>query len=609
MSAAVPDTPNEIVEQLFTTPEGRRDPYPRYHRLRELEPVHYNEALDLWLLTTYDDCSASMRDPRLGKNYPRQMETQFGADWRKHPSLASFEHSVLNLDGPEHSRLRKLVVKSFTRRAVDRLRQAIEEAVDRYLDPYAEAGGGDLIEAIAFPMPITVIGELLGVPESDRSPFRGWVLDLTAVFEMQPSEEQLLAADAAQVTIRSYFDELIAEKRKRPDEGLISTLVHLESAGDRLTHDEIATMAQLVFIAGFETTTNLIGNGLYGLLQQPDQIELLRKDPALLPRVPDELLRYDGTAQMTVRNALSEIEIGGKRIPAGDNVYSVIAAGNHDPAQFHDPDCIDVTRESFRPLSFGGGAHFCLGASLARAEIEVTVVKLLERFTSIELKATPRYRDRLTLRGLEALDLAVVVGGEARVAARPRVTLPREEIIAAPSRALAQAPVGAVRPQEGTEADRDWRNALREQVESGANQALVRTGQDLAATIVLLARAPLFQSCKPDEIAELAATAYPITFEAGERLCVEGAESLECYVIQEGEADVTIRGEQVRAVGENDVVGERGVLEASARSATVTASTHMLTWAISRERLLALVEKNPDARTRMNAYMQERYRD
>ncbi len=460
-------------------------------------------------------------------------------------------------------------------------------------------------------MPVTVIGELLGVPEQDRAPFRRWVLDLTGVFEMNPTDEQLAAADAAAVTIRSYFDDLIAEKRKKPDDRLLCTLMNLESAGDRMSHDELATMAQLVFIAGFETTTNLIGNGLYGLLQHPDQIELLRSDPDLLPLLPDELLRYDGTAQMTVRDALADVEIGGKTIPAGGIVFSIVAAGNHDPAEFANPDAVDVRRKRFRMLSFGGGAHFCLGANLAKAEIEITFRHLLERFEKIELAAEPQFRDRLTLRGLESLELNVKVGG--RKSLRSSSPVPEEELIArthvATERPAAEASVGSVRPQEGTEGDREWRNALRAQVESGVGEALVRTGEDLAATIVLLARAELFDACKPDEIAELAATAYPITFEAGERPCVEGAESLECYVIQEGEADVVIAGRHVRVVGENGVVGERGVLEASARSATVTARGHMLTWAISRERLLALVEKNPDARERMLAYMRKRYQD
>ena len=224
MAVSIPDSAEEIAHQLFETPEGRRDPYPRYHKLREVDPVHRSEEFGLWLLTRYDDCSAANRDPRLGKNYPRQMETRFGADWRRHASLTHFENSILNLDGPAHSRLRKLVVKGFTRRVTDGLRPSIEQVVDRYLDPFAEAGGGDLLEALAFPMPVAVIGDMLGVPESERAPFRHWVIDLTGAFELKPTEELFAAADAAAVVIRRYFDDLIAEKRKRPDDKLGSTI-------------------------------------------------------------------------------------------------------------------------------------------------------------------------------------------------------------------------------------------------------------------------------------------------------------------------------------------------------------------------------------------------
>jgi cytochrome P450 len=603
--AVIPDTAEEVALQLIETTEGRTNPYPRYHRLRELDPVHYNESLGVWMLSRYGDCAATMRDPRLGKDYPTQMAARFGDDWRKHSSLVRFEHSLVNEDGPVHSRLRKLVVKGFTRSNIGKLGPRIEEILNRLLAPYGEAGGGDLLAALAFPMPVTVIGELLGVPEEERDQFRGWVVDLTAAFEMKPTDEQMAAADKASDVIRAYFDELIEKKRNTPDDGMLSTLIHVGSASDRLSHDELATMATLLFIAGFETTSNLIGNALYGLLKQPEQIEILRNEPKWFKTLPDELLRFDGTAQMTVRDALAEVEIGGKQIPAGATVFSIVAAGNHDPEEFSNPDAIDVCRERFRPLALGGGAHFCLGASLAKLETELTFRHLLEQFESIGLAKEPEFRDRLTLRGLQSLELEVKPGKRRDL--RTTFSIPDEVVI---SRAAVETKhAGSLRPQDGAVGDREWRNALREHVESGTAGALVRTGADLTTTIVLLARAELFSACKPDEISELAATAYPITFEAGEHLCAEGAESLECYVIQEGEADVEIGGKHIRVVGENDVVGERGVLEESARSATVTAKGHTLTWAISRERLLALVQRNPDARARMLSYMRSRYPD
>ncbi|MGI9592404.1 MAG: cytochrome P450 [Myxococcota bacterium] len=606
----------EIVLELFGTPEGRSNPYPRYHRLREVAPVHYSPNVKSWFLSRYDDVAAIVRDPRFSKNYPRQMELKFGPSWRSHSSLARGEDSMINRDGPEHARLRRLVIKAFTRRAIDGLRPSIQRIMNDLLDPFSEKGGGDLMGEVAFPMPVTIIGELLGVPEADRAQFRSWVVDLVAIFEMQVDPEDLRKADIANDRIRAYFTDLIAEKRRKPDEALLSRLVNTEDDVDRLSDDELSAMALPIFAAGFETTTNLVGNGLYGLLKQPDQIQLLRKRPELFPLLPDELLRFDGTAQLVVRDTEDDVEVGGITIPTDQTVYGILGAANHDPTEFENPDQIDATRGRFRPMSFGGGAHFCLGASLARAEIEIAFRTLLERFDSIEFDGgPPPFRDRLTLRGLHTLPLLV------KPAAAPRdLSVPAAKARAAEAEVIPTKPPSArrpvpttpasVRPAPGSEADRAWRNQLRAQVESGAaSPSFVRTGPDLATTIVLLARAGLFQSCSAREIAELAATAYPMSFEPGDLLCEEGAESLECYVVEEGEATVTIGGKPVRRIEANDVVGERGPLESQARSATVVATTHMNTFAISRQRLLDLAESSPSAREGMFAYMKERYAD
>ena len=601
-----------VVQELFRTTEGRRDPYPRYHRLRELAPVHRSE-LGMWIVSSYGGCSAMLRDPRFGKNFARQMETLIGRDWREHPSVTRGEHSMLNVDGPAHTRIRRLVIDYFKRKPIDKMRPLIQETVDRLLDPYAEAGGGDFLDAVAFPLPVTVIGEMLGVPEADRAQFRYWIRDLTGIIELKPTAEQIAVADAAVAKIRGYFDGLIEEKRRRPGEDLLSVLVSARDE-DRLSTDELATLASLLFGAGFETTTNLVGNGLWGFLQNPDQLEALRDDDTRYESLPDEVLRYDGTVQMVARYTSADVEIDGVTIPANESVMALIGAANHDPAEFHDPDRIDLRRPRFRPMSFGGGIHFCLGAQLARAEIEITFRSVLDRFGSIELDgAPPRFRDRLTLRGLETLNL--VCRAEAR-SARP-ATRPSRSTIEVPIEATAVRPesrdASHVRPRPGdSEADAEWRNALRASVETAAaaaDDAWIRTGADLAATIVLLARADLFRSCTPGEIAELASTAYPMSFEAGDALCVEGGESLECYVISEGEASVTIAGREVTTVAENDVVGERGPLEGRSRSATVIATNHVNSYAISRERLLALIEKSPKAAEGMYEYVKGRYDD
>ena len=243
----------DIVKELFLTPEGRSDPYPLYHALRENAPVHYSNEFDAWFVTTYDGVAAMVRDPRFGKDYPRQMEIRFGSDWRSHSSLTSGEDMMVNRSGPEHARLRRLIIKAFTRRAIDGVRPSIERIMNDLLDPFCEKGGGDLMAEVAFPMPVAVIGELLGVPEKDREQFRSWVADVLATIEMRVEPEDLRKANIAQDHISSYFDELIAEKRKKPDEALLSRLIHVEDEGDRLSDGELNTMAQLIFAAGFET--------------------------------------------------------------------------------------------------------------------------------------------------------------------------------------------------------------------------------------------------------------------------------------------------------------------------------------------------------------------
>jgi cytochrome P450 len=395
---------DQLVMELLMTPEGRKDPYPRYHRLRQLAPVHQSQ-LGMWILTRYEDCAALLEDPRLTKDYARQNDSRIGPHWRDHVSLTDGERSMVNLDGPAHSRLRRLLTKAFTRRTIDALRLKIAATVDRLLAPLVQAGGGEVLEMVAFPLALSVIGEMLGVPESDRGQFPRLVRDLLVVFETRPSPEQLAVADQAQLQFRGYFQELVAHKRRAPTADLLSSLVAAEEGGDRLTNEEIWMLATLLFGAGFETTAHQIGNGLYGLLQHPAELERLRRDPALLRLLPDELLRYDGTAQMTVRVTTVPTEVGGVQIPADQTVLVLLAAGNRDPLRYPEPDRIDLSRANVRPLSFGGGVHYCIGAALSRVELELVFAGFLQRCSHLELAAVPRHRDRIVLRGLEALEV------------------------------------------------------------------------------------------------------------------------------------------------------------------------------------------------------------
>ncbi|HEV7733485.1 MAG TPA: cytochrome P450 [Candidatus Binatia bacterium] len=597
-------TADAVFTQLFFTTEGRSNPYPLYHQLREAQPVH-RSALGMWVLSRYDDCWAAARDPRLGKDYARQVAQRFGPDWREHPSLTAGEHSILNTTGPEHSRLRKLVSKSFTPRMIENLKPVIARVVGDLLEPIAEAGGGNVLEAVGFPLPVTIIGEMLGVPRADHPRFRVLVRNLVAILEMQPTAEQLAGADAAQVEIRTYFLALIAEKRRRPVDDLLSNLATVEVGGDWLSDDEIATMASLLFAAGFETTTNLFGNGLLALLRHPEQLALLRRDPSLVANLPDELLRYDGAVHLVSRITEAAVEVGGVTIPAGEQVFALLGAGNRDPGRYEHPDRLDVTRTEVQPLTFGGGVHFCLGAALARAEIEITFRTLVQRFDRIALDGEPVFQDRLTLRGLHALDVTCRAGAGHTTAAAP-ATAP-----VAPPQTATETTDGTQRPRSGdATADLRWRADLRARIETDPHRddsVPVRTGARLAATVALLARNSLFARCAPAELERLAATAYAMTFEPGDLLCSEGAESPECYIVEEGQAVVTIGRKGAGLIDEDDVVGERGVLLDTVRAATVTAITHVISYAISRERLREVVAGNPTAREWMLAEMARRY--
>ncbi|MGH9183797.1 MAG: cytochrome P450 [Acidimicrobiales bacterium] len=393
-----------LLLELVATPEGRADPYPRYARLREQAPVH-RSALDLWVVTRYEDCQRVLRDPRFGKDYDNAVDRWREAD----PELArqvafpAEKPSLLFLNPPDHTRLRGLVTRAFTPKTVEGLRPRIVALVDELLDRLGE-GETDLVAGLAFPLPVTVIGEMLGVPVEDRPRFQPLVRAVAALLEVFVSREALAAAEGAQRTMRSYFADLVAERRAAPRHDLVSELLAAEAEGDRLTTDELISTAVLLFAAGFETTTNLIGNGVLALLRHPDQLLRLRRDPGLLRLAVDELLRYDSPVQVDGRTALADVELGGHRLPAGAGVLTLLGSANRDPERFTEPDRLDVGRDEGASLSFGSGIHHCLGAALARVEGQVAFGRLLERFSEVELGTDePARRDSLTLRGLVSL--------------------------------------------------------------------------------------------------------------------------------------------------------------------------------------------------------------
>jgi cytochrome P450 len=396
---------------------GREDPYPRYQRLREISPVVRADDGAL-VVTRHADCVAVTRHPQLG-HMPSHMLEFVRADWADHPALHQLFTSILAINPPDHTRLRRLVSSSFTARRVQALQPRIAEMVQDLL--VRMDGEVDFIDAFAFPLPVNVIGELLGVPEPDRAQFQGLVRDWTQVLEVI-TPEVLATADPAAATIRQYLADLTEERRRKPSDDLISALVAAEEDGEKLTEDELLTMAALLFAAGFETTTNLLANSLVALLRHPDQLELLRAAAtasatsdasaasgasASVASAIEELLRFDTPVQLLSRVAWDDVEIAGVPISGGERIVAYLGAGNRDPERFADPDRLDLTRADNAPLSFGGGIHYCLGAPLARLEAQIAIPALLARFPKLDLAGNPGRRDSLAIRGYTNLPISV----------------------------------------------------------------------------------------------------------------------------------------------------------------------------------------------------------
>ncbi|GIJ67582.1 cytochrome P450 [Virgisporangium ochraceum] len=380
----------------LTTMVGREDPYPRFDRLRRIGPVLRADDGAL-VVTHHADCAAMVRDPRLGHMPPEMLAFLGFPDWEEHPALRMLFTSMLTADPPRHTRLRRLVSSTFTARRVAALRPAIGAMVDDLLDGLA-SGKADLVDAFAFPLPVNVIGELLGVPVADRAQFKTLVRDWTRILEVVDGDV-LRTADPAAATIMRYLSELADERRRAPGDDLLSALV----AVDGLTDDEVVTMAALLFAAGFETTTNLLANSVVALLRHPSQLARLRDEPELAEPAVEELLRWDSPVQIVSRLVNEPVELGGVTIPGGERVVAYLGAGNHDPLRFPDASSLVLDRADNAPLSFGGGIHYCLGAPLARLEAQVALPALVRRFPDLALDCDPVRRDSLSIRGYLAV--------------------------------------------------------------------------------------------------------------------------------------------------------------------------------------------------------------
>jgi cytochrome P450 len=408
------DADNELM-RLILTPEGRADPYPHYAALRAAAPV-LRSMLGPIVLSRYDDCIAALRDPRLGRGTQLRAEggipalAMAGIDVDPETRQRFFGRAGNNMlfaDPPEHSRLRRLVSRAFTPHRVEELRPAVARIAEDLLDDMAEHAENDVMDSLAFPLPVTVIGELVGVPASDRAGFRPLVRAAVAGIDPSAAAGGLEGALAAMDEMTDYFRDLADHRRREPTDDLLSALLHARDAGDALNDDEVIATAILLFVAGFETTTNLIGNGLLALLRHPDQLCRWREQPEMARSAVEELLRWDSPVQLNMRTALEPAEVGGEPVERGEMIIVLQGGANHDPERFADPDVLDIARADNHPLSFGWGIHHCIGAGLARMEGEVVFNALLSRFRSIELIHEPEWRPILTLRGLSSLHVSL----------------------------------------------------------------------------------------------------------------------------------------------------------------------------------------------------------
>ncbi|MDF1731735.1 MAG: cytochrome P450 [Minwuia sp.] len=389
------------------SPEFLRNPYPSFELLRENQPL-MKTPLGFWVASRYADVQMILKDRRFGKGFDERMKMRNGDDVFDNPVYANMRTWMLVQDPPDHSRLRGLVSKAFTARRIEGLRPQIQTLVDELLDRAAPRGRMDFIRDFAYPLPVNVICDMLGIPPEDRSHFEfgskisGRLIDPTPV-----SAEELQEIGDGFSRQEAYFRDLFARRRAEPQDDLTTVLVQAEEAGERLTEAELVGNVILLFGAGHETTVNLLGNGLLALLQNPDEYAKLRDNPDLVPGAIEEMLRFDSSVQMTGRTAMEDVDVNGITIPKGDHIINLLGSANRDGAAFDAPESFRVDRKDVRPMSFGGGIHFCLGAQLARVEADIAFRSLLARLPDLRLEKPdePDWRPTFTLRGLTSLPI------------------------------------------------------------------------------------------------------------------------------------------------------------------------------------------------------------
>lgn len=387
-------------------PEILADPYPFYDELRRSGPVHWDEFFKGWICGTYKEVTTALRDPRLGAHRVTSDEEMAALGLAElAPLYFPLMNQLLFIDPPKHTRLRNLVARVFTPRRVDKMRAYLQMLVDQMLAEIAVRGRMEVIEDLAYPLPVTVIAELLGVPARDREQLKKWsddYADMLGSFQYIPDDPEATLRSLNEMT--EYFLAIIGQYRKHPKDNLLSDLILAQEQGSALDNDELIANCILLLAAGHETTTNLIGNAVLTLFKHPDQLQLLRENPALIASAIEEVLRFESPAQYTVRKASEDVELGGTTIKQGQAIILLLGSANRDPERFDHPDRFDIQRMDNKHIAFGYAAHFCVGAPLARQEGQIAVMTMLERLPNLRLEcAEATWRENKNLRGLAAL--------------------------------------------------------------------------------------------------------------------------------------------------------------------------------------------------------------
>ena len=469
------------VRRSLATPEGRRDPYPLYRRLREVAPVAMADP-GIWLVTGYAAARSVLRDPRFERGYDRTQEL-LRPDGQGRPATVLGSATLLNLDGAAHTRVRRLVSRSFQFSSTDVLQIPLEAITTDLLDRLEEAGGGDLVETFCEPLPRRVIAVRLGVPASEAETFDEHARAVTAVLEMDVAPDELAKADRAATALEAFFSELLEFRRCHPEHDLLSSLAKGEDRHRGVVAAQVTALAIQLFAAGLDNVANQIGNAVVGLFAEPWQTELLRHRSGRCIGLPDELFRHDPAVQLTLRTAAQEVRVGGVTIGAGDTVVVLLGAANRDPHRYPNPDHLDLQRTDARPLSFGGGVHHCVGFHLARAEVETALRSLFGRFAVVEPIRPARFRDRLSVRGPSSLVVRVAASGGRRSAPVRRTGTLASRAGGEPG----PRPVDELDVRPGGGEDHSWRAAYRATLEASPRPG----GAERDDLVDLFSRCPL----------------------------------------------------------------------------------------------------------------------